>query len=69
MTTKTLEKQVNELKREVKLLRSAFIGITGKDPEGDYRPDFIKRIKKAGLEKATYRYTGSGSLLKLIAKS
>ena len=68
MTTKTLEKQVSELKQEVRLLRSAVIGIVGKDPEGEYRPEFVKRIKKAALEKATYHYTGPGSLLKLIKK-
>ena len=68
MTTKALEKEVSELKKEVKFLRSALIGIVGKDSEGEYRPEFVKRIKEAALEKATYRYTGPGSFLKLIKK-
>ena len=67
MTTKTLEKEVSELKREVKLLRSAVIGIIGeKDPEGEYRPEFVKSVLKAMKEPAIYTYKGRGSLLKQI---
>lgn len=68
MTTKTLTKQLNNLSQEVTMLRSFIIGIAGKDLEGDYRPEFVKRIKKAALEKPIYRYTGPGALLKLIKK-
>lgn len=68
MTTKTITKQLNSLSQEVTMLRSFIIGIAGKDPEGEYRPEFVKRIKKAALEKPTHYYTGPGSLLKLIKK-
>ncbi len=51
------------------MIRSFIIGMAGKDPEGEYRPEFVKRIKKAALEKSAYRYTGPGSLLKLIKKT
>ena len=67
MTTKTLEKEVSELKKEVKLLRSAVIAIIGeKDPEGEYRTDFVKSVLKAIKEPATLEYAGKGSLLKQI---
>jgi len=65
----TLEKTnrtVEELKKEVRQLRSFVIGVTGKDPEGDYRPEFIKRVKKASAEKLIYEYTGPNSLMKLL---
>lgn len=66
MTTKTLEKKYDNLSQEVVMLRSFIIGIAGRDPEGEYRPEFVKRIREAAKEKSTYRYTGPGSLLKLI---
>ncbi len=32
------------VKQELALLRSAVIGIIGKDPEGSYRPEFVKEM-------------------------
>lgn len=69
MTTKTIVKQINNLSQEVNIIRSFIIGIAGKDPEGEYRSEFVKRIKKAALEKPTYSYKGRGSLLRLIQKT
>ena len=67
MTTKTLEKEVNELKREVKILRSALIGIIGeKDAEGEYNAEFVRSVLKAIKEPASYEYKANGSLLKQI---
>lgn len=65
----TLEKTrrtVEELKKEVKQLRSFVVSVAGKDPEGDYRPEFIKRVKQASAEKFIYEYTGPNSLIKLL---
>ena len=31
------------LEKEVKMLRSFVISIVGKDPEGDYRPEFVRK--------------------------
>jgi len=69
MSTQTLTKKLNNLSQEVTMIRSFIIGMAGKDPEGEYRPEFVKRIKKSALEKPAYRYTGPGSLLKLIKKA
>lgn len=66
MSTKALEKLVRNLSKEVVQLRSFVISVAGKDPEGSYRPEFMRKIKKAALEKATFEYTGRGSLLKLL---
>ncbi|MDP3726389.1 MAG: hypothetical protein Q8R36_04295 [bacterium] len=67
MTTKTLEKEVGELKKEVKLLRSVVIGIIGeKDPEGEYRPEFVRSVLKAMKEAPAYTYKGKGSLVRQI---
>jgi len=67
----TLEKTrrtISKLENEVKQLRSFVIGMAGKDPEGEYRAEFVKRVKKAALEKPTFTYTSPGSFLKLIRK-
>lgn len=67
MTTKTLEKKYDNLSREVAQLRSLLFGIIAeKDPEGEYRPEFVKSALEAMKEKATYKYQGKGSLLRQI---
>ena len=46
-------KQNDSLKRieqEVSALRSFVIGLAGKDPEGNYRPEFVKKVLKASQE-------------------
>lgn len=57
-----------DLEHEVTRLRSAIIGLLGKDEEGDYRPEFVAEILKASKEKATHKYTGPGSLLRQLRK-
>ena len=40
-----MEKQINDLTREVAMLRSVLMATTaGKDPEGEYRPEFVKKM-------------------------
>jgi hypothetical protein len=69
MTTKTLEKEVFKLKREVRLLRSAVIGIVGeRDPEGEYKPEFVRSVLKAIVEPAPYTFTNSRDFLKRLRK-
>lgn len=62
-TVTRLKTEVNSLKNEVRLLRSLFIGILGKDPEGDYNPKFVKRILKAAKEKPHYTFTSPKDFL------
>ena len=47
-----LEKQVRDLSYEIAMLRSAVIGFVGeKDPEGEYRPEFLKKVLAAAKKK------------------
>lgn len=69
MSTKTLEKEFNKLKQEVVMLRSLVISIVKepkKDSEGEYRPEFVKRVLKTMNEQPSFSYQGKGSLLKQL---
>jgi hypothetical protein len=69
MTTKTLEKEVNKLKQEVIILRSLVISIVQqpkKDPEGEYKPEFVRSVLKAMKEPATHTFTNGKDFLKLL---
>ncbi len=57
MSTKTIEKLKKEIKRE--LLREFILPIIlsdAKDPEGEYREEFVKEVLKAAEEKPVYTY-------------
>jgi hypothetical protein len=67
MSTHTIEQRLDDLTLEVRLLRSAVIGlIAERDPEGEYRPEFVRRILKARKESPTFTYQGKNSLLKQL---
>ena len=51
------------LKQEVELLRSLVISTVGKDREGEYRPEFIKRILKSLKSKPKHTYKDSKTFL------
>lgn len=70
MTTKALEKQVNELTQQIVILRSAVISVVGeRDPEGEYRPEFVRRILKLARKKSpAITFTGSADFLKQIGR-
>lgn len=60
MSTATIQKIKKEVKEELKkeLMREIITPLLGrgKDPEGEYRPEFIKEILKAAREKSLYTY-------------
>lgn len=57
------------LQQEVALLRSAVIGlIAERDPEGEYRPEFIESTLAAMSEKPMYRFTTPEKFLAHIRK-
>ena len=57
------------LKQEVALLRSAVIGlIAERDPEGEYRPEFIESTFATMAEKPIYRFTTPKKFLAHIRK-
>jgi len=67
MTTKTLEKTVRKLSREVASLRSFFVeSVNNEDLEGEYKPAFVRKVLKSAQLKASLGYNGKGSLLRQI---
>jgi hypothetical protein len=69
MSPETLEKMVINLSQEVATLRSLVIGVVSeRDPEGEYRPEFVKKVLAAMKEQPGIVYQGKGSLLKELKK-
>lgn len=64
---KTCHTRLQQLEQEVRLLRSALIGIIGKDPEGVYRPECVERLLLETLDKPTKKFIDSKSFLKDIS--
>ena len=65
-TLEKLNTELKEVKREISILRSFAISIAGKDPEGEYRPEFVREIMRASKEKTTHKFTTSEAFLKDI---
>ena len=63
LTLGKLERELKSVKREVSILRSFAIGLAGKDPEGEYRPEFVREILQARGERADYVFRGKSSFL------
>lgn len=57
------KRDISNLTRELNLLRSFVIGLSGKDREGNYRPEFIKKILEAAQEKENSLFGGGTSFL------
>ncbi len=51
------------LKKQVELLRSAVIGLIGKDSEGKYRPEFVESTFAALRRKPTHRFVNAKQFL------
>lgn len=51
------------LKQEVELLRSLVISTVGKDKEGEYRPEFIRKILRLTKSKPKHIYKDSKTFL------
>ena len=68
MTTKTLERKTRKLEKEVTLPKSFIIGYLGKDPEGEYKPEFVKRVLRAAKEKPIYTYNPKTFLRQIRGK-
>lgn len=72
MTPKMIQEkqqaEIDQLKREVAILRSFVIGIVGTDPEGEYRPEFVEQVLKAAQEPMTEKFTDAASFLEQVSK-
>jgi hypothetical protein len=60
---------LSSLKKEVHLLRSFVIGIAGKDPEGEYRPEFVERVLRSLEEAPRYEFTNGASFLARLQRN
>lgn len=56
------------IQEEIKLLRSFVIGIAGKDKEGEYRAEFVKKIFRTFREKPRYVFKDKESFLRQLRK-
>lgn len=64
-----IKTKVVDIKKEVALLRSYVIGVAGKDSEGNYRPEFVRRIFQNLSDKPRFVFKNPSSFLKqLMAK-
>mgnify|MGYP001569639760 FL=1 len=59
------------LEKEVKMLRSFAISIVGRDPEGEYRPEFVREMLRAVNEKPhrRFRFANAKAFLAEIARA
>lgn len=70
ISTKTSSNKFDQgaITRELRLLRSFMIGLAGRDPEGNYRPEFVERVLKAADEPVIYTFKDSASFLEIIGR-
>ena len=62
-----IEKRITSLERDMRSLRSFVIASAARvDPEGEYHPEFIKKILAASKEKPVYHFKDAQSFLKQI---
>lgn len=52
-TAKKIAKEIKELRKDVAILKAA---VLARDPEGDYRPEFIREIQRLAKQKPTRVY-------------
>lgn len=56
------------LKEEVKLLRSAVIGLVGEDKEGTYRPEFVEEMFASLSDKPEFVFSSPEQFLTHLKK-
>ena len=61
-----LNRNIYNIQRELKTLRSFIIDYLGKDKEGEYHPDFVKKVIKANSEDTSFIFRDKQSFLKKI---
>lgn len=63
IATRNSTRELKELEAEVIALRSFVIGFAGRDPEGNYRPEFVERILKGAREESVGTFVSARSFL------
>src|SRR3990167_8380347 len=67
ITLEKLNTNVSYLQKEIELLRSLMIGLIGKEKEGRYNPQFVKKILRASQEKPFHQLLHAKSLTGSLA--
>lgn len=63
-----LDQKIEELKKDIKFLKSFLIGILGKDKEGDYNPEFVKEGLKIAKKKPCFEFKSKKAFLEELKK-
>ncbi len=71
MSTTTIKKLIRqEVKKETEFLKREFLNVLrltySKDPEGEYQPEFVRKVLKAEKEKPKHTFN-SKTFLKLLS--
>lgn len=57
------------LEQEVKMLRSFAVSIVGRDIEGAYRPEFVRKIARAAKRTPTRTFKNTKTFLAELARN
>ncbi|MFH1894384.1 MAG: hypothetical protein ABH813_00550 [Patescibacteria group bacterium] len=60
------KRNIADLQKELNLLRSFLIGIAGKDKEGNYRPEFVRKILRNAQAKERFIFKDRKSFFSCI---
>ena len=58
-----------DLHREIEMLRSFAVSIVGKDSEGEYRPDFVRKVLRSVHLRPTRRFENAKAFLAEVEAS
>jgi len=64
-----LSQEVSNLKNEIGILRSFVIGTLAKDQEGEYKPEFVKKILGLSKQDVKFTFKNAKSFLAQIQKT
>ena len=69
MTTQTLikklDKEVSTLRKDMEVVKNVILA-TYRDPEGEYKKSFVKKMLKREKERPIHRFTTSEAFLKHV---
>lgn len=59
----------SSLSHEVEMLRSLAVSLVGRDPEGEYRPEFVRKVLRSVKLRPTHKFTNKKEFLALLLKN
>lgn len=68
-SSEKLHTAISQLQKEMDNLRSFIIGFIGKDKEGTYNPNFVKKILKASREPTAILFKDKKNFLSQLEKN